>query len=375
MTKKRILWVAVGGFALVSALGAMALRGGDLEGSDPYESDGPVVMRPIPTATVQAAPGHCLRQFPGQVRASRRVELAFSVPGLLDRLNAEEGGRVQREGVLARLDQRDYQYALDRAQAAFENAERELDRCRNLREQKVATEVEYEDAETAYAIAQAELHVRQKALEDTVLLAPFDGIVVKRHVENHEHIQVGQTIVSFQDISHIEVVIQVPERLIAQGGPGVMEALQVRFDAHTDRWFEAGIREYRVTSDGVTQTYDVVVDLVRPPDLNVLPGMTAMVKARVAESSGASLSPEIATRIPVEALCCDTQGDSYVWIIDPAGGWPVKQRVETAGLQGDCIEVRRGLRPGQQVAVAGLHALHEGARVRPMASGKEGLDG
>ena len=357
---------------LVSAIGAFFLMNGGGRDIPTVKAD---VVRPIPTAVVQQASGDSIRTFPGKVRASRRVELAFSVPGPLDQLNAEEGGSIRQGEIVARLDQRDYQYALDRAKAESENARREFDRCGELLKQKVATEVEYENAETAHDVALAELHARRKALEDTILRAPFDGLVVKRHVENHEHVQAKQAIISFQDISRIEVVIQVPERLFAHGGADALKALRVRFDADGSRWFDAAVREHSADSDSVTRTYDVVVALAPPSDLNVFPGMTTEVKARIAESPDVSPLTEGATRIPVEALCRGEDGQSWVWVIDPAGGEAVRRAVEAAELCGDSVEIRSGLRSGEQVAIAALHVLREGLLVRPMASGKEGLDG
>ena len=376
MTRKRCVIIGlVGGVVLVLVVCVFVFLLPGRDGQGLEKSAEATVIRPVPTAVVQASPGDCTRMFPGKVRANRRVELAFSVPGLLEQLNAGEGRSIRKGEILARLDQRDYRYALDAASARCANAARELARFNNLRRQKVVTDVECEDTETAHDIAVAELHIREKAFEDTVLHAPFGGIVVRRYVENHEHVQAGQAIVSFQDISLIEVVIQMPERLLAHGGTDALKALQVCFDADSERWFNAAIREYSAESDSVTQTYDVVVALTPPPDLKVFPGMTATVKARIANSPGTPQPDGYTTRIPVEALCSGVDGKSYVWVIDPAGGKPRRRQVEAADLYGDYVVIRSGLQIGEHVAVAGLHTLRESLLVRPMIAGREGLDG
>ncbi len=372
--RSRLVIGLSGGAALVLAACALVLFGKDTQAAEAPPSQA-VVARPIPTAVVQAAPAGYERVFPGNVRANRRVELAFSVPGLLDRLNAEEGRRIRQGEVIAGLDERDYRYALDAAAARCANAKRELARHRNLRRQGVVTESEYEDAQTAHDIAVAELRTCEKALEDTVLRAPFDGVVVERYAENHEHVQAKRAIVAFQDISLVEVVVPVPERLFARGGAGALRSPRVRFDADGERWFDATVREHSARSDRVTQTYDLVVALAPPPDLNVLPGMTATVKVRIAGSSDAASPTGHATQVPAEALWLGRDGGSYVWVIDPAGADPSKRRVETVNMRDGCVEVRSGLRPGEHVAIAGLHTLREGLRVRPMVAGKEGLDG
>ncbi|QHI68316.1 efflux RND transporter periplasmic adaptor subunit [Tichowtungia aerotolerans] len=370
MKKRGRFAAGLAGGAVLVLLSTAALRSRGVQGEEPEP-----VIRPVPTCAARALSSDSVRRFPGTVRANRRVELAFSVSGLLEQLNAGEGRSIRKGETIARLDQRDFRYALDRAQATLANARQEWERYTRLREQKVATDAEYESAQAAYDIALAEFQIRQKALEDTVLCAPFDGMIVQRHVENHEHVQAKHPIVSFQDISLVEVLFQVPERLIAQGGTEVFKSLQVCFDADSGRWFPAEVREHSAKSNRITQTYDVVLVLAPPADLRVLPGMTATVRAGIATAPAALQFAHNATRIPVEALCRGGSGKSYVWVIDPAGGTPRKVFVESADFCGDCVDVRSALRPGEQVAVAGLHALREDIPVRPLAAGKEGLDG
>ena len=60
-----------------------------------------------------------VRQFPGGVRAKRRVQSAFSVPGLLEELHAQEGAEIRQGEILARLDPREYRHALDAAVARY----------------------------------------------------------------------------------------------------------------------------------------------------------------------------------------------------------------------------------------------------------------
>ncbi len=332
-------------------------------------------LRPIPTAAVCPLSGVCVRQFPGNVRATRRVQLAFSVPGLLEELYAQEGTAFRAGNVLARLDQRDYQHALDAARARYTDSQKHFARLTSLRLQNVAAEAEYDEAQAAHDVAKAELRSREKALEDTVLRAPFDGVVARRYVENHEHVEARQPILSLQDISVIEVVIQVSERLIARSGAANLGTLQVRFDADAERWFDAEVREFSVESDPLTRTFDVVVGLAPPADLEILPGMTATVRARASESVDVRNGEDQRVLVPVEAIVRDPDGETYAWIIDPLGGAPRKQPVDVGILHENGLEILSGLQPGQHVAIAGLHTLRDNLLVRPMVAGGEGLDG
>ena len=336
-------------------------------------------VRPVPTAVMELVHDGHSRVFPGKVRANRRAELSFTVGGRLVELNAQEGVRVKKGQVLARLDQRDFLHERDAARARFQQAERNLSKFRRLHEQRVVTKTQFDDVQTSYDISLADLHISEKALTDATLRAPFDGVVVNRHIENFGHVKKEETVLSLQDISGIEVTIQVPERLIARDGTDGFRRLRVHFDADPDneRWFDAEVREFSVESDKVTRTYAIVVALTSPVDLKVFPGMTASVSTIVDNENKAdeSLNASAMTRVPLEAVWNGVDGGSYVWVIALEGGYPVKKQVEIVSLRGDCAEIRSGLEPGAHVAVAGVHSLRENVMVRPQVVGEEGLDG
>lgn len=334
-------------------------------------------VRPIPTAVMEVVSDGQTRVFPGKVRANRRAELAFAVSGRLVKLNAQEGTRVKKGQVLARLDQRDFLHARDAARARFQQAKRNLDKFSRLHEQQVVAKTQFEDIRTAYDIALADLNIREKALADTTLRSPFDGVVVDRRIENFGHVKKEEAVLSLQDISGIEVIIQVPERLIARDGTDGLRHLRVFFDADPDKeqWYDAQVREYSVESDKVTRTYDVVVALTSPVDLKVFPGMTASVRCVVGNGAGRDTGREATSimRVPVEAVWRGADGGSYVWAISPDGGHPERERVKVVSLRGDCAEIKSDLKPGTHVAVAGVHSLRESVFVRPLAPGQEGL--
>ncbi len=333
-------------------------------------------MRPVPTVEVQARNRTEIRIFPGKVRASRRVKLAFSVSGLIMEINALEGYEVKKGAVLARLDPRDFQNTFDVAKARYVKAHLAFKRIDALRSKNIACDSEYEKIKAEYDIALAEFNMRKKALADTVLLAPFDGVVANRFVENYEHINAKEPILSFQDISVTEVVIQVPENIIMRGG-GVenLKKIQVCFGSGNKCGFAASLRESCICSDSVTGTFDAVVVLKKRPKMKILPGMTAIVLVETSAYYGNINQSGSRIIIPPEAVFHESNGKSFVWIIPPAGGKVRKRSIETGSLRNEGIEVISGIKTGEHVATAGLHSLHEDVYARPMNRGKDGLDG
>ena len=329
-------------------------------------------MRPVPAVTARCSKNCNIRTFPGKTRANKRVKLGFSVPGKLTELNAQEGRTVKKGEILARLDQRDYKQQLEVAKATYNEEKKSFERIRILWKKKVVSSQKYDSALAQYNIAKAELIMRHKAYEDTVLKAPFDGVIARRFAENHEHIKDKSPILLLQDISRIEVVIQVPERLMAEFGVYGLKKIQVHFDVENYCWLDASIRELSIQSDTSSRTYDVIVSLSPPKGLKILPGMTASVKF---ETIPHNEKLRDITLIPIEAVWSDSNNKSYVWVIPDKGGLPQKTQVTLGKMRNDGIEILSGLTPGKTVAVSGIHSLRENAPVRAMSKCKWGLDG
>jgi RND family efflux transporter MFP subunit len=368
--KKPIIAAIVASCVLGSAVLYTTVSGRIEEAPEPE----PSTPRPVRTEIVTELSEVSSRSFPGTVRATGRVDLAFSVDGLLAELHATEGTLVKKGDVVAQLDQRDAENAYQASRARYEVAQKDFDRAKMLIGRKVIPQADYDDIEANYNIALAEMRIREKALDDTVLTAPFDGIVSNRSVENFQHIKAKDRIISIKDISAIDVVIQVPERLIAHGGSDRFARVRVGFDAIPQVWFDAVIKEFSIESDPITRTYDVVVSLSPPEGVTIFPGMTATVKAQFeADHFVASLDTK-KMLIPLAAVVGEAGGSAYVWKIPERGGHPVKTTVEIGEVRRGGIEIHRGLKTGDLVAVAGVHSLRGDMFVRPALPDREGLD-
>ena len=327
------------------------------------------VYRPVPVAEVVEASAYQTRFFPGEVRASKRVELAFNVSGQLTELNAFEGSEVGKGTLLARLDQRDFQYRLDAAQASFTQSKLDYDRKLKLFNSEVISKAEIDQVEASFLAVRANLDTAKKAFDDTSLYAPFDAVISKRHIENFEQVVAKDTVVSLQDVSEVEVVVKVPERLMARGDREDLHSIEVKFDADHEIWYEAQLGEFASQANPITKTYDAVVKLPSPEELNTFTGMTASVKVTFSEDDS-----EAGLLVPVRSIFPGNNGVSYVWVIPAEGGNPVKTEIKTSRPVGEDVLVTEGLQPGQMLAVAGIHSLTEAMEVRPARKHSEGLE-
>ena len=333
------------------------------------------MVQPIPTARAISYKPKQSFTFPGKVKAARRAELSFQIPGQIEILNILEGQKVKKGALLASIDRKNHLYAVQAARARYQALEQAFHRASQLYQDKVISKAEFDTALAAHDVARAELAIKEKTLDDSRLTAPFDGLVSRRYVEKKEHVNKGEPILLLQDVSGIEVEVQLPEQLVAQGGADILDQLNVRFDADPEFAFPASTMELRLESNRETRTYALVIRLPSPANMNILPGMTATVSGIVKQSEGNVISHPSSVLVPVEAVTFDPDGAPYVWIVEPQRQKAKKQQVIIGPMHDNTIEVSHGIHADDLVAIAGLHTLNETTRVRPMKKGKKGLEG
>ena len=303
------------------------------------------------------------RSFPGHVRAAERVDLSFNVPGKIVELHATEGKPVEKGALLARLDARNYKSRLRAALAEYEKAEANYKRGKKLLEGEYISKAEYDQLRAARDVAAAKVTTARKALADTELRAPFAGVVAKRYVENFTEVRAKQPVLSLQDLEHLEVVVDVPEQFVAQrkGEPKVR--LTARFDTIPGKAFPLTIKEYATEADPKTGTYQYVTALEPPEGVRILPGMTATVLARRADTETVQTDHFV---VPIPAVFARVTPEPRVWIVDE-GHRVHARKVRLGRLTGkEDVEILEGGKAGETIVVQAAPRLREGMEIVPI---------
>jgi RND family efflux transporter MFP subunit len=306
------------------------------------------------------------RGFPGRVRAAERVDLAFHVGGRLVELPIKQGELIERGALIAKLDARAFDANLRSARALAEEAAANFERGEGLIERDFISRADFANLRARRDTSAADLDKAEKAVEDTVITAPFTGVVARRVVENFQEVRANQLIASLQDSSVIEIVAAAPERLVAQRDEGAVYETRAVFDSIPGASYEIAIKEFATEADPQTQTFEYVLVMPRPEDVNILPGMTATVYVTATQGApGASAG----YTIPAAAVFADASGESQVWVIESNGQTVIRRTVVTGDLRGrDGIVITDGLSAGEVIAAAGVHQLREGMSVRPVTT-------
>lgn len=339
-----------------------ACSGGDLEE--------PEIVRPAKLYVVKAPDEQFDTSFPAIIEAGQSSTLTFQVSGLLESLPIREGLAVRKGTPLARLDQRRYRNAVASAKAQYDTAQSEYLSAQRLLEEDAIARISVDQRRAQRDVAKANFDSAQKDLTDTVLRAPFSGLIAERHATQFENVQAGQDIVTLQSIGTVEAVVSVPASLVprlAQRenlGTNNNDDITnyVVLNSAPDVRIPGVFRSATTQADAQSQTFQVKFAFTPPRDLIVLPGMTGTVFG-----SRALLDGELGvgeTTVPLGAVLSDGKS-RYVWVVDRKTMTVKKRKVAVSEDVGADIVVESGLKAGETIVAAGAAYLHDGMKIRP----------
>jgi RND family efflux transporter MFP subunit len=302
------------------------------------------------------------RSFPGRVEAANQVDLAFRVGGPLIELPVREGQFVGKEQLVARIDPRDFQISLNAAKATLERAEADFRRFSALYEKEAISRAQLDQSRAERDVAAAAVDDAQASLSDTNLRAPFAGRIGETFVENFEDVQPKQAILSLIDTTYVDIVVDMPEALLATVFDPQAATIVARFDTAPGREFDLRLKEVATQADPRTQTYRVTLTMPQPEALNILPGMTANVKRNPTPGRQDQFV------VPAVAVVSDESGKPHVWVVDQQTMTVGRRPVTLGDLTGtDSIEILDGVSSGEMIAVTGVSMLREGSTIRDLS--------
>jgi len=318
------------------------------------------VIRPVKAVKIADFAGFFERSFPGKAKATQEVDLAFDVEGTLVERPVNIGDEVEAGQPVAQLDQRDFRARVKAAEAELAKSAANFKRAQELVKKDFISKTDYDKLEAAKEVADSAVLVARKALSDSVLKAPFDGVITNLYVENYQSILPKVPVARLVDNSRIEFVVNIPEQYISLV-PQVQK-LRVRFDAFKDIEIPAQVKEIGKEASQATRTYPVNLIMDQPEGVEILPGMAGIAHgaARLPETEGSG-----SVTVPVTAVFSpEAMEQSFVWVIDEATMIAGRRPVTVESLTDTGVTIAEGLQPGEWIATAGVHYLAEGQKVR-----------
>ncbi len=396
-------------------------------GCSPPAAPPAAVVRPVKTTVVTAGAETRERLLPGTVEASRRVELAFQVSGLLAELPVREGQRVAKGELIAQLRQDEFEAALKGRQSQLEQARAALEALRagDRPEQRRRLEAQVRAAEARLANARIELGRFQSLLNSgAVARREFDQVrtaylvAQEEHAAAREQLEKGATGRS-EDIAAMEAEVRGLEARVVEANIQLQDStLRAPYDGVIAQRFVEPRQNIRAQQPVVrfqdVDEIDIAVDVPEAlmaadiqsadivqmmAELSAAPGVlfpthvreiaqqadptTQTYRMRVAMQvpPGITVLPGMTATVaityrrasilgtsmlvPVSAVFKDPAGDAVAWVIGE--GQIVERRpLKVGAVTGSQVEVLEGLQPGDRIAIAGVRFLREGMVVQDL---------
>ena len=353
-------------------------------------------VRTVPAREISNQAANTVLNASGYVTARRQATVSSKFTGKVSEVLIEEGMQVEEGQVLARLDDSNVAASYALAEARLESAKTSLketralqkeanaifSRTQSLLDRQLASQAEMDRARAAaeslaaqlerkkadIQVAEKQLDVYRREMEDTIIRAPFAGVVVAKNAQPGEMISPvsaggGFTrtgIGTIVDMSSLEIEIDVNEAYINRVKAG--QKIIATLDAYPDWSIPCHVIAIIPTADRQRATVEVRVGFDEL-DPRILPDMGAKVafQDEAIQAAPSSASGSSGVVVPRGALI-KKDGREYVLLL--VNGQVERRAIATAGERGKEILVTSGLSGGDKVIINAPAGLEAGARVK-----------
>jgi membrane fusion protein (multidrug efflux system) len=383
---------------LLASFAATACSSGDAKGKD--QAAAPAAIAVSAVAATEQPIARFIRAT-GTLMAEEQADVAAETAGRVISAAIERGTPVSQGAELVRLSSTETDAQLKEAEAnaaqiearlgfttggAFdinavpevqnakataELTQSEFARIKSLLDQRVVSQSEYDQRRTQaeaarqqyeaakngaapqyqmLQAARARVALARKAVADTVVRAPFNGVVAQRLVAAGDYVNKGMKIAVVVRVNPLRVQLTVPEQFISAIAVGQPVAFEV--DAYAGRQFEGTIK---YISPGLqADQRALTIEALVPNGSGVLkPGLFATARIEQPAKTPGVLVPAGAVQT--------SAGTSRVYVVS---GDHVDERIVTTGeTVGDQVEITKGLKAGERVATKNVAQLADGAKV------------
>jgi len=306
----------------------------------------------VETLTISKTSANKTISVSGNIEGNKTVKLGFLVAGKVNFIAINEGESIGSGQLLASLDPESYSIAKDMADATAEQVQDDYNRLSEMYKTKSISESDFVKISCGLKQAKAQQRLHKKNVNDTRLVSPINGVLLKKLTEVGEIIGVGMPFFIISDIQTVKVNAAVPESDLNQIKMGGEANIYI---SAIDSSFIGKINEIGSVAEATSRAFTVKIEL-KNPKLLIRPGMTAEIKF-----SSSKKSEFIA--IPASALLHDVDNSSYVYIADEQGKKAIKRKVAIGQILGDNIEIVSGIEVGEKLIISGQNKISNGSLI------------
>lgn len=307
----------------------------------------------VKTITVKDSAFTHYIELQGNVDTKENILIYPEFSGVLTQLNVKAGQKVSKGQVLARIDDGGMSAQLAQAQNKLALDKTTFDRQKNLWDQKIGSEIQYLQTQTAYQSQQKAVKQMQAQLSKTVVRAPFSGTIDEVIAERGQVVAQGQELFRIVNLGNMYVTANVPENYLNELKLGA--TVEVYLNA-IGKSYKGKVRQVGTFINPNNRTFGIEIAVPNPDNL-LRPNQVAVLKIEDYTSKNALLIPE-------NIIAENALNEKIVFVVTSEKEPKVAQRIIEVGYSsGAMVEVKSGLKPGDIVVTDGVKGLTDGASV------------
>lgn len=313
------------------------------------------MLRPVVVELVMPTRGPAVRAVygSGTVEPIVMLPIAPKVAGRLQRLLVDESSQVSKGAVLAQLDNRELTATVAEWEARVRYSQAQYERANRLFRNRIGTAAARDRAKSELDTALAARARAHERVGEMRLIAPADGVIIRRDGEVGQLFQPGQTLFWMSCCDSLRVTAEIDEEDIPAVRPG--QRVVIHADAFPGITLEGAVTEITPKGDPISRSFRVRIKL--PVEQPLMIGMTADCNIVVEERPDALL-------VPASAVL-----DGAVWLLVDGR---LARRTVTLGILGqDRVEVTSGLAEGEQIVARPDDEFREGRRAHPRGARRQ----
>lgn len=319
------------------------------------EDDAKDDERPVPVELAELGRGtiESVLRFSANLEAETAVEVHAQAARLVTELRVEEGDRIRKGDLLARLQDDEQRSELSKVRVELAKAEREYEQQKRLYAENLISEQEFNDATYEKDQLKLRLADAERELSYTEVRAPVSGTVTRRNIKIGDPVQLGQHLFDIVDFDSLVARVYVPEKHLPELAAGLPARIGAPSLARAD--YRGKVDRVAPVVDPRTGTVKVTVAVGHQPGLR--PGLYVDVDLVTSVHADALL-------LPKRALVWDEER-SYAFRMTEDGR---AERVRVDAVLSDkaFVEPADGFRDGDRIVVAGQAGLKPGALLEPV---------
>lgn len=328
------------------------------------DNSDPIVVR---VSAVQSNGNNPFVTASGKIQAENSAELSTRLMGFVNKVHVNVGDKVRKGQLLVSINNNDLQAkraqvnaSITEATAAYNNAQKDYDRFKNLFEENSASQKELDDITAHFQMAKARLEAANQMKNEvnsqfaySNITAPFSGVVTSKNIEVGDMANPGMPLISIEAPGEFEVVAMVPESEISQIKKGTEVDVLVK---SINKTVKGKVKEVSTSAKNTGGQFLVKVALYQT-DVNILSGMFSTVQFPITKKATTSAI----VLIPKEAIV--TRGQLTGIYTTSQSNTAVLRWLRLGRSFGDNIEVLSGLSADESYIVSAEGKLFNGVKI------------